>query len=448
MFYRSEKLNMFLSDERYRRVFISSISSLIAKGIGILFQIITIPLLLNYLGEERYGIFIIITSFVSILVFADLGLGNGIINFIGKSKGLENDELERKVLNTAIFTLFSISIFLILALQIFFPKILSITDYSVDEKFFREFVSATKIFLILFIINVPLSLIQKLRMGKQQIFINDIFKIISASINFIGFFLAVQFDLGIEGLVWATNGAIIISNLLNLTLFLRNKNFLYFSINLFSRELMLKILQNGFLFFVMQLAGVIAFQTNFFVIGAIIGPSAVTQYSIPAKLFSSVSMLVGFVLMPLWPAYREAFSKGDVSWVKKTFIRSLKFGLAISIFATILLIIFGRRIIDVWVGDSIKLNLIFLILLGVSEVICTISGCFSMLLNGANRIFEQTIISLTMSCVNFGLSIHFTRLFGISGPVLGTIIAHSLFTIIPSFLLVLRTLRSHKARLL
>ena len=57
----------------------------------ILGALLIVPFALDYLGPERYGVWLTISSFVGLLAFSDLGLGNGLLTAISKSQG-RNDE--------------------------------------------------------------------------------------------------------------------------------------------------------------------------------------------------------------------------------------------------------------------------------------------------------------------------------------------------------------------
>src|SRR3982751_421810 len=70
------------SQERYRRAALAVLASVAARGVSILTLLLTVPLTVGYLGEERYGLWMAVTSFLGFLVFADLGIGNGLINTI------------------------------------------------------------------------------------------------------------------------------------------------------------------------------------------------------------------------------------------------------------------------------------------------------------------------------------------------------------------------------
>src|SRR5665647_1616450 len=92
---------------------------------------------------------------------------------------------------------------------------------------------------------------------------------------------------------------------------------------LIRRAAMKKIAHTGMLFLVLQLAVSVAFASDNVVIARILGADAVAQYAVPDKLFSVIPTLLGMVLMPLWPAYGEAVSRGDGRWIRKTFKKSL-----------------------------------------------------------------------------------------------------------------------------
>src|SRR5512133_170880 len=68
------------SKERYRRVALTTVASVASRGIGLVTLLVSVPLTLTYLGAERYGMWMTISSLVAVLNFADLGMGNGLMN--------------------------------------------------------------------------------------------------------------------------------------------------------------------------------------------------------------------------------------------------------------------------------------------------------------------------------------------------------------------------------
>ena len=72
-----------------------------------------------------------------------------------------------------------------------------------------------------------------------------------------------------------------------------------------------KILKIGMLFFVLQLATAVGYESDNIVIAQLLGAEQVSQYAIPLKLFMFVPLLVGFGYSALWPAYGEAIARGE-----------------------------------------------------------------------------------------------------------------------------------------
>ena len=60
------------------------------KGASFLVSFLMVPLLLNYLDNEQYGIWLVLSSIVGWVTFFDLGIGNVIRNELGKAWSNKN----------------------------------------------------------------------------------------------------------------------------------------------------------------------------------------------------------------------------------------------------------------------------------------------------------------------------------------------------------------------
>ncbi len=74
----------------------TTITSGIAKAIGILASLISVPLTYRYLGPERYGIWMVLISIITALSFADLGIGNGLMNAVSEAYGKDDRRLAQE----------------------------------------------------------------------------------------------------------------------------------------------------------------------------------------------------------------------------------------------------------------------------------------------------------------------------------------------------------------
>jgi hypothetical protein len=95
---------------RVRRARLTSASSILAQGIAFVVGLVSVPLTVSYLGPERYGMWITLSSFLTWLTLADLGLGgNGLINTLADANGRDDRQLGREMVATAFWSLAGIA---------------------------------------------------------------------------------------------------------------------------------------------------------------------------------------------------------------------------------------------------------------------------------------------------------------------------------------------------
>ena len=75
------------------------------KGISIVIGIAYVPVLLNYLGLDKYGIWITLTSFLAWFSFFNIGLGNGLRNRLTEAIANNDYDLGKKYVSTTYFLL-------------------------------------------------------------------------------------------------------------------------------------------------------------------------------------------------------------------------------------------------------------------------------------------------------------------------------------------------------
>jgi O-antigen/teichoic acid export membrane protein len=193
-------------------------------------------------------------------------------------------------------------------------------------------------------------------------------------------------------------------------------------------------LRIGVLFLVLQLAVAVAFTSNSIIIAAMLGPSAVATYAVVAKLFMVPTVLVGLALAPLWPAYREALSGGDVLWVRRTFRRSIRLSLSVAGPVSAVLVVLGLPLIGLWVGTSVQPSFGLVLAVGIWTTLGAVGSAISMLLNGAQVMRFQVITAVAMATVSILMSIALTARIGVAGVVWGSIIAFVALSLIPATL--------------
>jgi O-antigen/teichoic acid export membrane protein len=213
------------------------------------------------------------------------------------------------------------------------------------------------------------------------------------------------------------------------------------------REAVSTILATGGLFFILQVAGAVAYQSDSLILAQMLGPEAVAQYAVPMKLFTLTPMLLGMAYGALWPAYGESLARGDLQWARIALNRSLKLALGVSIPASLFLTLAGPWIIRVWVGPVIAPTALVLSAMGLWTVVSAVSVAVANFLNGAGVLRFQALCAVLMMVANVVLSIIITRAVGISGVVWGSVISQAVLVLIPYVIYLRRHLWGQAPRL-
>src|SRR6478735_10200709 len=72
------------NDQRSFKVFAAFNTAILAQAIQVITAVVSVPLTLNYLGKERFGLWMTISTFLSFINFSDFGIGIGYQNGLSK----------------------------------------------------------------------------------------------------------------------------------------------------------------------------------------------------------------------------------------------------------------------------------------------------------------------------------------------------------------------------
>ena len=290
--------------ERKRRVALTASSSVIAQAVKILIMLITVPLILSYLGNERYGMWLTMSSIIALIRFTDFGIGNGLLNAISEADGKGDRQMALRAVSSASLYLSLIALLLGLLFAIAYQLIPWERVFNVSSSLaVQEAGPAIGVFTLSFLVSMPLAIVLKTQMGYQEGYWNDLWQMVGNILGLIGIMLAMQLQGGTPLLILALVGAPIIALLINgIVLFSIRRPWLRPKLSAVSKNTARRIAKLGIQFFVLSIAVAVAYTSDRIVIAHIMGAEMVPHYAIPQRLFGMISMLIGFVLVPLWPA--------------------------------------------------------------------------------------------------------------------------------------------------
>jgi O-antigen/teichoic acid export membrane protein len=419
--------------ERIRRAALTGGAATLARVVQIGTSLITVPLTLRYLGNERFGLWMTISSVLAMAAFADFGVGNGVLNTVAKAYGRDDVEGIRKAVSSGFAVLNAIAAILLSGFFVIYHFVSWGNFFQVVSPRARaEAGPALAVFAVCFALNISMDVVQRVQLGLQQGYRYGLWQLSGSLLGFTGVLGGIWLHVSLPVLVVAIAGAPILSTGLNAVHFfgfvqpgLRPK------LIFVSRDVISQIARLGGLFFVLQLAVAVSFSADNLIIARTMGAVNVPEYSIPQRMFAIVTMMSAMLITPLWPAYGESISRGEIAWVRRTLRISLLTVLAVTSVASATLLLLSRWLIHWWVGSRIHPP--FFLLLGLA--IWTVLGCcgdaVASFLNGASIIRFQVVVASIFGAGCLAAKIFLIRHYGIVGIPWATIGSYAVLVAVP-----------------
>jgi Membrane protein involved in the export of O-antigen and teichoic acid len=431
------------SDERYRRIAWSTLLAGVGKVISMGTGVISVPLVIGYLSDDQYGMWLTMSSLVAVLGPLDLGIGLGLLTILSDADGRGDRETARRAVATSLTMLLTIAAVLLIVFAAAYAFIPWSRLFNVDTAAAASDAGpAAAVLVTSFALGLPLGIIGLIQLAHQSNYISSLWAIAGNLGSLAAIVAVIVLHASLPILVVALTGVGLLAALLNgAALFRYQRPWLRPHRGDVDRKLMRPLLRVGGLFMILQIAGLVGYQLDNFVIAQIMGARSVQEYAVPVKLFSLAPTLLSFALMPLWPAYRESLARGDWAWISRTLRRSLLLAAAINIPSAVFLTFAGPMVLHLWVGDKVHPTFVLMLGLGLWLAMNTLNGPLAMLLNGANAMGFQAACAILMAVANVTISIFLVYRVGVSGAVWGSIIAQAVFVVLPSIWYVPRLLR-------
>jgi O-antigen/teichoic acid export membrane protein len=434
--------------ERNRRALLTGGAATLARVVQVLTLLVTVRVTLRYLGAERFGLWMTISSVLAMAAFADFGVGLGVLNTVAAAYGKDDIEGIRKAVSSGFAALNGIAALLVAG----FFAVYRFIDWG---DFFRvaspqarsEAGPALMVFAVCFALNISMDVVQRVQLGLQQGYYYNLWQLTGSVGGLIGVFVGIGLHASLPMLVVAIAGAPLAATALNAIHFfgfLRPD--LRPAARFASRQGIWQVARLGGMFFVLQMVIAISFSADNLIVARTLGAQAVPQFAIPQRMFSIIAVMITMLVTPLWPAYGEAVSRGDMVWVRHTLLRTLAGVFAATSIAALGLTLLSRPILQLWVGASIQPPFALLAGLAVWAVLQCVVGTLQSFLNGAGILRFQVGTHCVFGAFCLAAKIAAAHRFGISGMPWATVAAYLLFIILPNLWYVPRLMERMMAR--
>lgn len=421
--------------ERYQRGLLTSLANLLSKGSGMIVLIISVPLTLPYLGQERFGIWMTLASLTSVFSFFDFGIGSALLNAVARKNGKNCHEKSIAFVATNGIVLLFITSTILFIFLIFGVLFLGQNNYILQNLNFSDEheVFYSLIISISFIcINIPTSAVNKIFLGMQQGYVAYIFNTLANLLSILLLLYAPAMRYDIPELILITFGAQIIMSLA-LIVRLYFSNILQFGLVKISRmaNISIHMFKSGSIFFALQLAAVVGWGSDLLMISALLGPSHVATFVIAQRMFQFVTQPISLLLQPLWATYAEASVRGDRSYIRTTLLYSCAITLIVTAAVSTIIFVFHEFILSQWVGSEAAVSATLVLGFALWTVLESCGIALAMFLNGTSIMRPQLYVTIFFCVIILPLKVFAILNFGLSSVIFATISAYVLCVVIP-----------------
>ncbi len=337
--------------------------TLTSNSLYLIIGIIFIPIIIHYLGAERFGIFSLTWLTLGYFSFFDLGLGRAATKFIAESIGKgQKENIYNFFWCTVIFQ--SILGILSMVVVIFFTPFLCENILNINPKYLDE----TKNIFYLVAFAIPAVTISSSFRGlleaKQRFDLITAVNIPYGLGSFLLPVLGVVMKLGLRGIV----GLLLILKFTVLFIWvlicLNKLNILKYRFFV-NKETICSLFKFGGWVTVSSLITPIFVSLDRFIIGVFFSIATVTYYTVPYEIINRLCIIPGSLSVVLFPAFSILDGERADHYTKVLFERSIKLFIILFGFIISLLIFFAHYIMKFWLGNDFAQNstLVFQILL-------------------------------------------------------------------------------------
>ncbi len=329
-------------------------TAFIFKGLSIAISLVLVPLTINYVNPTQYGIWLTLSSIIAWFGFFDIGFGHGLRNKLTEAIANKKYKLSRIYISTTYAVLSLIIGVFLLFFVVLNPFLNWSAILNADTSMATELGILALIVFTFFCLQFVLQLIVTVLTADQQPGFGSVFNFLANTISLAVIFILTKTT---SGNLLYLGLALGISPVLVLAVFsiwLYSHSYRQFapSLKLVRFSMVGNILNLGVKFFMLQIAGLLLYETTNIIIAQLFGPSKVTTYNIAFKYFSIIPMVFITIMLPFWSAFTKAWMEKDIIWIKSTIKKLQFFWLGLSVTAVFMLICVEECLRSLgWKGD-------------------------------------------------------------------------------------------------
>lgn len=403
----------------------------LAIAVELVIGLIMLPFNLRHLGQEAYGLWMLVGSVTIHFSVLDMGYGSAIVKFVAQYRAHK----DARALNEIASTMF----FLFAAIGVAAYLVVVGLAFNLDHVFKITAEQAHTARWILLIIglnvacNFPFSVYGGVIDGFQRYDRNNVVAIGSAAMVAVANATVLKAGYGLLPLVAATTTVRILTYFVYRMNAFRVYPPLRISAAYVRRSRLREITGFSVYSSIIDWANKLNYELDEVVIGAFLGSAPVAIWAVADRIISGTQRLTNQVNGVLFPFIVDSDTTNQNARLTRLLLEGTRLSLATVVPIAMSLIILADPLVRAWVGPTMMNSAPIIQILAIVVAMRVGNATGTTLLKGAGRVRYLAVANIATGLVNLAMSALLVRSFGLIGVAIGTLVPVAISTMFVLF---------------
>lgn len=417
--------------KRTKAIKTNVISSFFLKGFSIGISFLLVPVTIDYVSPELYGIWLTLSSILTWLHFLDIGFTQGLKNKL--TEAIANNDFKRgkSLVSTTYFMMTLIFVPVCVILELIIPIINWPSLLNVNPAYGAEIVKVMHVLILFVCLQMVINVIVSVVSAFQRVALSSSFHVIGQFLAFLIILALTKFfPPSLLALCFSLAAMpILVSLIASIILYSSKYKAISPSINCIRKDCVGDIFNLGYKFFIINIQVVVLYQSTNILISHVSSPLDVTAYNIAHRYLNVAMMAYTIITAPLWPAYTDAYVRKDFNWMKSVRNKMMKVYL-LSVLACILMVVLSKPVYHMWIHERTEVPFIMTCMVALYVIVYCWMNLNGTLVVGMGTVSLETIVVLVGMLIHIPLSIFLSKFIGAYGVISSMIIINITYAII------------------
>jgi O-antigen/teichoic acid export membrane protein len=377
------------------------------------------PMILHWLGDERFGAFQVATDWMAYLILLEFGLGGALMPLIALAQARRDEAAVHDLMVTGVRSYSKVTLaglVAIVLLAAFATRLIPVEPRYASDLRYSFLIGAFGMLM------TPLTPFRALLEGRQQGYWLSAFLTAQSVTITAGSLILAWAGWGITGQsIAVVAGAAVFNAAL---LWLCRSEVPSIFVDAFkgpaSGTARSDVRNLNAPSFVMSLCGRVSLLTDNIVVSGMLSPALVTPFVLTQRLTSLAQRELQTIGNASWAALAELSAQGRKDIFSRRLLELTRLVAVVGLAALIPIVAFNRQFVSLWVGHGRYAGDLITALAAANALMQAIFSLWGWCVSGTGQIRRIIPMTIVQTALNLVLSIVFTFAFGLAGPLLGT----------------------------